>query len=277
MLVALTLLLGCHEATLSVLSRDRAVVGGNGGAAGTEATAGSSLIGEAGGGVSGFGGAVSAAGATGLGGESSGGAGGASVVEPGLVSHWPFDVDASDVIGNNEGTIEGGASIAVDPVRGPVLNCDGNDDYVGLGNRTTNDFSYSLWVWSEPPNGDGPLLHSNTVGEIDDFALTILDDRLRYVSYNITTTGAGNVVDGTWHHVAVTRRDGDRMTLYLDGELDADGDSGSGPVLDNPLVEVCGNTTNGNYFSGRVDDIRLYDRVLTPEEVRDLYVATQLP
>jgi hypothetical protein len=280
LLVALTLLLGCHEATLSVLSRGSAAVGGNGGGAGTEPTAGTGIMSEAGGGVGGLGGvggAVSAAGVAGLGGESAGGAGGASVDEPGLVSHWPFDVDASDAIGNNAGTLEGGAGTAVDPVRGPVLECDGNGAYAGLSNQTPNDFSYSLWVWSEPPSGDGPLLHSNTVGEIDDFALSIQDDHLRYVSYDITTTGASNVVAGTWHHVAVTRRDGERMALYLDGELDAEGDSGSGPVLDNPLVEVCANTTSGYYYSGRVDDVRLYDRALTPDEVRDLYVATSLP
>ncbi len=211
-------------------------------------------------------------------------AAGGAPAAAGLVGHWPFDSDASDPLGMNDGTLQGGAVLVSDPVRGQVLECNGTDASVLLENRTSNDFSYALWIWTNTPSSQGggalegdALLYSNTTGEIDDFTLAVLNDKLSYVSYNQPSTGTLSVVDGVWHHVVVTRRDGERVALFLDGEVDGDGNSGTGPVLNNPMLHVCTNPTDGRYFQGRIDDVRQYDRVLTPDEVRALYLETRLP
>ncbi len=268
-----TPLVACDEATLSVLPLGSSVMAGAGQSGGSLAGAGT------GGGGAGAG-ARPEAGSSDLGGEDLGGA----AATPGLVGHWPLDTDASDPLGLNDGTLKGGVAFVSDAIRGQVLECDGTNGYVAVANHTTNDFSYAMWMWSETPSPQGSdsldgaaLLHSNTVGEVDDFLLTVLNEKLRYLSYNNKATGTGNVVDGVWHHVAVTRSDGAEVTLFLDGAVDGDGQSGTGPVLDNPEVHVCGNPVNGRYFGGRIDDLRQYDRVLSPDEVRGLYLATRLP
>jgi hypothetical protein len=190
----------------------------------------------------------------------------------------------NDSVGMNDGSLQGGAVLVSDPVRGQVLECNGTDASVLLENRTSNDFSYALWIWTETPSSQGggalegdALLYSNTTGEVDDFTLAVLNDKLSYISYNEMSTGTLSIVDGVWHHVAVTRRDGERVALFVDGEVDGDGNSGSGPVLNNPMLHLCSNPTDGRYFHGRIDDLRQFDRVLTPDEVRSLYIATTLP
>ena len=262
--------MACDEATLSVLPLGSAVPVGDAGVAGAGASAA---------GGSDASGAAATAGTSGQGGIAGGAAG-----APGMVGHWPLDGDASDPLGMNHGTLQGGAALVSDPVRGQALECNGTDASMLLENRTSNDFSYALWIWTETPSSQGggtlegdALLYANTTGEIDDFTLAVLNDKLSYLSYNEVSTGTLSVVDGVWHHVAVTRRDGERVALFLDGEVDGDGNAGTGPVSDNAMLHVCTNPTDSRYFQGRIDDVRQFDRVLTADEVRSLYVETRLP
>ena len=97
-----------------------------------------------------------------------------------------------------------------------------------------------------------------------------------YYNYGQNATGAATVTDGMWHQVAVSRQDGGRVALYIDGKIDGDGNSGSGDVAGNPYVFFCGvDASGGHYFTGAMDDVRQYDRVLTPSEVEAIFVATQ--
>ena len=62
-------------------------------------------------------------------------------------------------------------------------------------------------------------------GDRGDFGISLLDGRVVFGaskgSAGATICGATNVLDGAWHHVAVTRRASDgRMQLWVDGALD---------------------------------------------------------
>ena len=76
-----------------------------------------------------------------------------------------------------------------------------------------------------------------------------------------------------WHHaVAVTDTTNTEVILYLDG-VEVDRDSYTGALInrDGPLY-VGGNLDgNGVYFPGDLDDLRIYDRALSAEEVQRLY------
>ncbi len=200
-----------------------------------------------------------------------------------LVGQWSFDADMTDQVGANDGTPLGTASIVTDSQRGNVLACDGQGGGVTITNQTPNDFSYALWMWTDVPSATGTnavdgdaLLWANAVNRLDDFTLALLNDKLSYISYSQPATGTRSLTDSVWHHVVVTRRDTDRVALYVDGELDGDGNSGTGPVLAVPIVQFCGNPMEGHYFSGKLDDVRFFNRVLSPEEARALYLATRL-
>ena len=76
--------------------------------------------------------------------------------------------------------------------------------------------------------------------------------------------GAGT----TWQRLDKT---GQRVALYVDGQVDGDGNSGSGVVSANPSVFFCG-FPGGRHFKGLLDDVRLYDRVLSPVGGRSAFV-----
>ena len=200
---------------------------------------------------------------------------------PGLVGWWTLDSNPNDSAGSNQGVLLGAASFTKDAQRGDVLECNGTDAGVQVKNTLGLSFTFAAWVWSNTPSSTGgsaiegdPLIWSNDPAGIDDFALAVLNDRLSYINYNEKSTGTASVTDGSWHHVAATRQDGQRVALYVDGQVDGDGNSGSGVVSANPSVFFCG-FPGGRHFKGLLDDVRLYDRVLSPSEVEALFTLTR--
>ena len=270
-------LLACNEATLSLFPKADALTD-TGGTAPLSGTSGASVAGDA---NAGSGGTVAAGSG---GGAGTGAQAGATSTADGLVGQWPLDDDTNDAVGVNDGTLQGSATFVTDADRGQVLRCDGQGAGFFVANLTSASFSYAFWVWTDTPSNQNggalegnPLLWANTAGAVDDFTLSLMNNRLDYIGYSQTTAGAANVVDGTWHHVAVTREDGDSVFLYLDGIQDGSCDAGSGPVTSNPLVYVGGNPVDHRYFTGLIDDLRQYDRALGADEVQTLFTTTALP
>ena len=90
------------------------------------------------------------------------------------------------------------------------------------------------------------------------------------------------VNDGTWHHV-VALRSGGQMLLYLDGALEAS----KGSARDIAYTHRCdfrvGHTDSANtvdshesmyYFKGQIDDVRVYGRELSADEVTAIYKSS---
>lgn len=80
---------------------------------------------------------------------------------------------------------------------------------------------------------------------------------------------------GDWHHVVITF-DNDEMILYIDGKKEASivkKFTNKYLAGDSILIGNSANTKNKRYLLGAVDDIRFYDRVISAEDVNDLYHA----
>ena len=277
-------LLACNEATLSLFPKSD-VMTETGGGGPLSATSGAPFAGDTNAGSGGSG----AAGTGGSGAASTGGVAGAEMgaatsTPEGLVGQWPLDADANDAVGANDGTLQGTTNFITDASRGQVLSCDGQSPGLVIANLTSPSFSYAFWMWTDTPSNQngGPLdgnalLWANTANAVDDFTLSVMNSRLDYISYDQTTAGSANVVDATWHHVAVTRQDGGSVFLYLDGVEDGSCGAGSGSVTSNPQVYVGGNPVDHRYFTGLIDDLRQYDRALGADEVQMLFATTALP
>lgn len=83
---------------------------------------------------------------------------------------------------------------------------------------------------------------------------------------------AGNVAFGRWHHLAAVHRDG-TLRLYVDGRLVDRADGADVPSTRTLLI---GRRPSGYPFEGRLSEVRVYDRALTPEAVRGTYVGRQV-
>jgi hypothetical protein len=80
----------------------------------------------------------------------------------------------------------------------------------------------------------------------------------------------------TWSHVALTFS-GNRTYLYVNGEL-VDNGAAAPTVTSEGELEIGGSTDTGDWFDGRIDEVRIYNRALEPAEVDgDMEAPIQTP
>ena len=79
-----------------------------------------------------------------------------------------------------------------------------------------------------------------------------------------------SINDGQWHHVAASKS-GSSISLYVDGELDNTGTVGSSPSVDQTDIGVLFNggiREADSYFTGNIDEVRLWSDVRTQAEIQ---------
>ena len=200
----------------------------------------------------------------------------------GLTAYYPLenieDGTADDASGNgNDGTVVGDIQSAAGQV-GQAARLDGDDDYIDasavVDDVTNRSYSVAAWV-NTTADSRGEIASFNTSGggnrilffqEGGDIGVFETDN-----STNITTPASIN--DGNWHHVAYTLEDGsDTLRIYVDGSevlsvtttrrIQSSDTLSIGQEFDK------GATTT--HFDGRIDEVCVYDRVLTEQEVERL-------
>jgi Concanavalin A-like lectin/glucanases superfamily/FlgD Ig-like domain/Putative Ig domain len=201
----------------------------------------------------------------------------ASVNEPdllagltdGLIAYWPFDSTSASETGTHDGTPMNGAAITHLPseiiLGGGALNLDGADDYLDFGNITLpGDFSLSAWI--APQNIDTLTTSSAVVfgdGANADW-LRLEANGVRAKWDNVTTemTSEPDFLNGSWQLFTLTRA-GDTVSAYRNGELVA-----TGTITAKFTPEYLGlKTPNPNYYSGQMDDVAVWSRVLAVDEI----------
>jgi hypothetical protein len=207
--------------------------------------------------------------------------------EPGLVAHYNFDEGTGlvlrDVSGNgNDGLIHGARY--VQQGRGYCLEFDGVREFVDCGNRPLFDLheALTLEAWVRPASrvkGEPGILGKH----FESYLLSYYADGQCwwYIS------GGGNnakslLTPGSWHHVVGTF-DGKILRLYLDGKL-ANASPSKSPTIKPGknffigCVSGDANATDPNYgrsafFPGQVDEVKVYSRALTENEVKSHFDA----
>jgi hypothetical protein len=203
-----------------------------------------------------------------------------------MVGHWKFDeasgVSAADSSSSGTtGTLLNGATWT--PGRfGNAVRFDGVDDYVNLGNPAalnlgTGSFSYSLWVQVSQSAGayDMPIWKGGSSQSAPGFDMELgtggwtanLADGVNSLSVTF-----GNETLNEWVLLtAVVDRSAKQFLAYKNGALVATSALGSlGSVSSSEPARI-GASTQGFSFKGIIDDVRVYNRVLSLNEVLSLY------
>jgi dolichyl-diphosphooligosaccharide--protein glycosyltransferase len=199
------------------------------------------------------------------------------------VAHWPFDTGpgeiAHDRVGGYPGTVEG--ATWVDGVNGSALSFDGVDDRVQIEDAAptlAEDESLTVAFWLKgnlsaadaryPTVFDGTG-NSSRIGfwarsNADDFGVRI-DDRS---GADVRNFGVNRTTFEEWTHItAVLDRSSDELRLYADGRLVRQVDaSGLGSVKTTGSLSL-GAGVRGDFAPVVFDDVRIFDRALTTEEV----------
>ncbi len=190
----------------------------------------------------------------------------------GLVSWWPGDGDAIDIVGNNHGILQNGTTFAPGMV-GLAFSLDGTDDYVSVPNLDMNSFSFEAWVKRDRigvPGFDRLLMPVDCGG----WGVYFDGDnsvRLTYTCYSNVGSG-GTVTDFEWRHIAVTY-DGFTACFYLDGTLDSSSPYGVSFNSQNGGNYSIGSRGASEFFRGLIDEVRVYDRALAAAEIQAIFAA----
>ena len=226
------------------------------------------------------------------------------VVTDGLVSYWTFDEKditentVKDVWGKNNGTIVGDPKVVAGKV-GDALEFDGSDDYVNLTNL--GDFgskvgtsTFEAWVKTDFKQDWTTLFKVLDVGCSMAWAIDVnrsakppfplAQDVVHYyvrqkaaaVCVDIAVEIEFELSDGKWHHTVFAIEDASdsKISIYMDGNPQ-EVLFGKKSKLDNfvPFVQpvYIGAANNRGtverFFPGVIDEVRIYDRPLTADEV----------
>ncbi len=135
------------------------------------------------------------------------------------------------------------------------------------------NYSVSIWFWNGMPNDSRAVLgwmfsrgrnHARQTGE--HLGLNA-KGQLIFRSSKKTHTGKTPTTRWQWHH-AVLVRDGEKVKIYLDGQLQIEAKATA--LLPVETIHLGGRNDNESNWEGRLDEAAVFDRVLTLAEVRTL-------
>jgi len=227
-----------------------------------------------------------------------------SVSHADLIAYWPFDDGegfvAEDIVGDFDGTITAGTWVTPGKVGSSAFQGAGGDE-INCGTEaysTTEDLTLAWWM-IDNQTSYGTIMDKSVTGS--GFGYDILvrpdaeDSPLRFRIGGWQSYGgwgaecrlpAGAYDDGEWVHIVCTYdRATDTASIYVNGELPANGDfnpktgiAGVGGYcegvnnVDAPLFLRGGWET----FDGILDDVAIWDQALTADEVKTVYAGGPL-
>ncbi|MEK7801768.1 MAG: LamG domain-containing protein, partial [Pseudomonadota bacterium] len=216
-----------------------------------------------------------------------------AVFNANLVGHWTFDsndisgVTAYDRSGSTlNGTLQGTPTSFAGRIGGGLkFDGFGSGDRVSLGaSAILNPANFTITAWVSPANISGVYgyIYSNArdcCGAYKGIEMRLAANNLRGIIWNtgfaqLTTTGTIANSSG-WHHVTYTY-DGSTIKLYIDGNFDsqlATAIGVGGPASFGTYIGTMGFNAGTYTLDGILDDVRIYNTVLTSGQVSTLYAT----
>jgi len=197
----------------------------------------------------------------------------------GGVSWWRFEENANDEIGGNHGEEFGGVSY-VEGVYGQACEFDGVDDDMPTSLTPPKPITVSAWIKinSYPsgtsPNTAGFILRS---GNAIYFSVTS-NGNVRFFMYNLeyySLLSTFSLNTEQWYHITASwdgTTDTDSQKLYINGELDNSNAAYSTSYhLDSSRFHIGAQSIVHNHFNGIIDELIIFNRALSEEQVKALY------
>ncbi len=214
----------------------------------------------------------------------------------GLVGYWSFDTNfvngatLLDQSGNNLNATADSTTFVSGKI-GQALAYNGTSSLVRNTNNLTSqqlydlmsDLSLSVWVqttnssrtealiskYAAGGQGSGYLLRTTPAGVVE-----LQFGGANCVSPNSLYTDKTKINDGNWHHVAVVIKLGISVNFYIDGALSSSFSvvSVAGPAASILQFGLNPFTFIGTYFTGAMDDVRIYNRALSSSEITSLFL-----
>lgn len=205
----------------------------------------------------------------------------------GLVSYWAMDEATStriyEPVSGNNGTATTTVSwqTSANCKVGTCLSFDGSSQYADISSGASfnvSNISVSAWVWSgvttaeltavsrydnvSPQNGNWLLGHGSSASTYRFLA------RIGGINYQ-AQSGTG-FSTGAWNHIVGTY-DGSVARLFVNGAERASSTISGSLAANTANVRIGNRVGNVNYWNGRIDEARIYNRALSQTEIQAMY------
>ena len=214
-----------------------------------------------------------------------------TVIDPSLEAYYPFNGNANDESSNLfDGQLGDNSNVATFPTlttdrygnANKAFIFDGND-YIEFNTGILSgdsEFSILIWINTNSTSLSRILQQRDPSGFNGEYMMDLkTDGKIRFFTYSngykwdVSSSSAVN--DGSWHHFAFVQKDNGGQ-MYLDGILeDADNSSGKVNLLSTIRTYVGADVrdiyTSPKYFSGKVDNLRIYSRALSSSEIQAFF------
>ncbi len=210
-----------------------------------------------------------------------------AIIDPDLTGWWKLDDGTgttaldSSVHDNNGVLINGPRWVNAQWVLGydgSALEFDGVDDYLDIP-YTTIPESYTISVWVKPAknspanvvvytSSSGPTIHWSHQLRINEFGMF---EFYAWSNSAIPLTGTTPIEPGIWYSVAATVTSNQDARLFVNGEEEGIESYFGALSTDSDRFFIGSNSGDGiGWFEGVVDDLRIYERPLSHEEIQEL-------
>ena len=226
----------------------------------------------------------------------------------GLVGHWRLDEESFNPATKrftdqsaycNHGTGNGTQLGSVDPgfqadrmgqlVRAAPFN--GSDDYINVPHKSVlepEEITISVWVnadtWTYAAPGWTGIISKRNPGSTGPWNLFVVEDaepdqrKIAFVQYRTSVSSSvklPNILNtGQWYNIVGVIGSDKVAKLYLDEVWQADGGVGSGTLITNANKDVTigvQRTGVNENFDGSINEVRIYNRALSQQEITLLY------
>jgi hypothetical protein len=201
----------------------------------------------------------------------------------GLVAYYPFDGNANDESGNGNDGVAFNTTLTADRKnkKNSAYYFNGVDAYIDAGTAgmtaDLNTFSFSVWVYVDALSKGGVIMTKRhrdsdpgyigpvwaTLSISNDYTASFLVDAPGYI--NDITGGSALLDNSEWHNVIGIKSE-TAYALYIDGVLINRIDD-STPINSELNMHIGHHGAWRNFFSGKIDDVRIYDCVLNKFEI----------
>ena len=207
--------------------------------------------------------------------------------EENMVGLWHFNEGSGNTTedattNNNDGTIYG-ASWTSQGKFNNALDFDGSNDYINFGNTNnferTDSFSYSFWIKTNSTTNYITIMSKTPYGSWQGMETFVFNGKIRFyligAEEQLDVSSTSNINTGTWKYVVITYNGNSAASgvkIYVDG---VEGSSGTGTlttsIVNSNNFQVSCRAGAYNCFYGIIDEVAIWNKVLSLEEIQEQY------
>ncbi len=209
-----------------------------------------------------------------------------AAIDPGLLAHWKMDEGtgstAADSVGGHHGTLTG-PGWATGQIDG-ASSFDGSNDFIDVphdeGLWLTGELTFTAWINAASfGSGNQTIISKDTPGNgASNYWFGTWQNELVFGFFasgafrTVQTTGLG-LLPNVWYLLAASFDNAtDEVLLYVNGTLLKTGSIAFEPTTETANLWL-GKSVDNEYWPGRLDDVRIYDRALHASEVSALFTG----